>query len=248
MSLISGNTKQCPLDCAFTQADGEAVPLMCGNWNCKYCARVLARHWANIARYGLEHIPDNAYFWTLTMPGNMPTRARAFEVMPKQWDKLRNRLQYRVENWLYIAFVEGQPLRGYMPHFHILSAVKAYKRLKDLAVECGFGFQAKEMLIDSAGAEYYVTKYASKQGWDAPPNFRRVRASRNWPRPPKPELDVYLVRSHNETLYGYIERVARTTHRDLGDVYEDYQLTMGRPIDEDTWVAVTKRIDRFDET
>jgi len=180
------------------------------------------------------------------MPAKIRTRRLAFEIMPAQWDKLRNRLQYRNETWLYIAFVEGQPMRGYMPHFHILSSVKAYKRLKDLAVECGFGFQAKEVLIDSAGAEYYVSKYASKQGWDAPEHFRRVRAARNWPRPPDPERDKYIVRSHTETLYGYMERVARLTRRDVGDVYEDYQLTMGRPVDEDTWVSVTKRIDRFD--
>lgn len=246
-STNKGNPKQCPLDCAFTSIDGKPVALTCGSWNCETCSKILAREWARIARYGIEHIPGEPYFWTLTMSNRVRTVAYAYEVLPRLWDTFRKKIQRHVDAWLYIAFVEGQPQRGYMPHFHILSSVKSYSRLKDLAVGSGFGYQAKELPIDSAGAEYYVAKYASKQGWQAPPKFRRVRASRTWPRPPDPEKDVYLVRSHMETLYGYVERVARLTYRDVSDVYEDYQLTMGQRVDEATWTAVAKRIDRFDE-
>lgn len=227
--------RQCPTDIAFTAAGGRPVPLRCGSWNCQSCARFNAHQWARVARFGVAHLDNQAYFWTLTLSGAIRSQQRAYELLPKLWDTLRKKIQRHAGAWLYIAFVEGQPRRGYMPHFHILTPVKAWERLKDIAVASGFGYQAKESLIDSDGASDYVAKYASKQGWHAPPNFRRVRCSRSWPKPPDPEMEQYLVRANTETLYGFLDRVARKTYRDTGELYEDYMLCMGRPIDTEDW-------------
>jgi len=225
----------CPTDVAFKAKDGKAIPLRCGSWNCPTCSTILAEKWAEIAAHGVDMLGVQTFFWTLTMPATIRTQARAYEILPVMWDTFRKAVQRNTDAWLYIAFVEGQPNRGYMPHFHIISTAKAWKRLKDMAVSAGFGHQAKELPINSQGAADYVAKYASKQGWMAPPKFRRVRCSRNWPKPPEPEKEPYLVRSNKETLFGFLERVAYKTHRDVGEVYEDYMLCMGNPIDAQDW-------------
>lgn len=238
--------KKCPLDVAFKSASGLAVPLVCGSWNCPTCAKLLAREWAEIAHYGVEHLADTAWFWTFTMSGRIHTREKAFELLPKMWDSLRKSVQRANGVWLYIAFVEGQPHRNYMPHFHVLGDTASWRDFSEIALAAGFGYQAKEKPITSDGAAKYVSKYASKQGWDAPKGFRRVRASKNWPRPDKPPKDKYLVRSNRETLFGFLERVAQTTHRDLGELYEDYRLTIGDPIDGSEWLTANKIDDPLD--
>jgi hypothetical protein len=162
------------------------------------------------------------------------------------WDALRNRIQYRTPFWLYVAFVEGQPQRGYMPHFHILSSAASPIRFKDLAVASGFGFQAKEIEISTEGAAAYVAKYASKQGWDTPKKFRRVRASKGWPRPPEVDKDPYLVKFKRETVTGYLLRVSQSTGRDLGSLYEDYMLTQGKDVIPDEWLAAYGLISNYD--
>lgn len=238
--------RKCPTGVAFTAAGGRAVPLRCGSWNCPTCARINARRWAIIARYGVDHLPPPTYFWTLTLPSAIRSRPRAFEKLPTLWDVFRKRIQRHTNAWLYIAFVEGQPQRGYMPHFHILSSVKSYIRLKDIAAEVGFGFQAKEIVINSEGAAQYVAKYASKQGQPAPKGFRRVRASRNWPKPPDNESEPYIVKAGKETVFGFLSRVAMRTHRDIGELYEDYTLALGNPIDPDEWSGAYGIVAEYD--
>lgn len=232
--------RTCPLDVAFTAASGKAVPLICGSWNCPSCARVNAREWARIAKFGVENLPGKCYFWTLTLPGYYKDTDYAYLKLPKLWDALRKDVQRHFAVWLYIAFVEGQPERSYMPHFHILSSEKSWKRFKDFAVSHGFGYQADQQEITGDGAASYVAKYASKQGNSAPKGFRRVRCSRSWPKPPKPPMQAYLVRSNSETLYGFLDRVAYTTHQDIGRLYEDYTLIMAQSVDTVQWSLYNK--------
>jgi len=239
--------RKCPVDVAFKSQSGTAVALVCGSWNCPTCSKLLAREWARIAKYGVDHIGETAWFWTLTMSRKVKTREKAFEIMPTLWNSLRMAVQRASGLWLYIAFVEGQPHRAYMPHFHVLGSVPSWRDFAEIAVAAGFGYQAKEKPITSDGAAGYVSKYASKQGWDAPRGFRRVRASRKWPRPPDEPKDKYLVRSNSETLYGFLERVANTTHRDVGELYEDYRLTIGDPIDAAEWMQTNKIDNQLDE-
>jgi hypothetical protein len=74
-------------------------------------------------------------------------------------------------------------------------------------MECGFGYQAKESLINGAKAANYCAKYASKTNPATPKGFRRVRASRDWAKLPDYEGDPLLVRARCELLSDYLLRV-----------------------------------------
>jgi len=113
--------------------------------------------------------------------------------------------------WEYCAFVEGQPERDDMPHFHIISTRKCPKRIKDVAVWNGFGHQAKQKRVNSGGAAFYVAKYASKQASNTPRGFRRVRTSSGWtPLPTRDSCTIY-VQAAKEGLQDYLARVASET-------------------------------------
>lgn len=105
-----------------------------------------------------------------------------------------------------------------MPHFHIISTVKAPKRLKDIAVWSGFGYQAKEKLVTSGEAAWYVAKYASKQSEETPRGFRRVRASQNWTKLPVKDGSSLIVRAKGEVLADYLWRVSELTNVPYNDI------------------------------
>src|SRR5258707_4215780 len=109
-------------------------------------------------------------------------------------------MQRHTASWPYLAFVEGQPNRGAMPHFHVLSSAPTPYRIKDFAVHHGFGHQADEKPITSDGAVDYVSKYASKQGTSAPKGFRRVGRSSKLAKPPQHDRDAYLDKLKCATL------------------------------------------------
>lgn len=85
-------------------------------------------------------------------------------------------------------------------------------------MECGFGYQAKEKLIDSPKAANYCAKYASKTNPHTPKGFRRVRASRDWARLPEFEGDPLIVRSKTELLSDYLLRVHWVTGVSMDDL------------------------------
>lgn len=136
----------------------------------------------------------------------------AYEDIPKMWDRLRKDLQRQYDGWTYLAFVEGQPKRGAMPHFHIISMEKSPYRLKDLAFHHGFGYQAKEIKIESPQAAQYVAKYASKGDKSIPKGFRRVRASQDWAKLPPRSRAPYIVAAKDEDITHYLIRVSEETH------------------------------------
>lgn len=150
-------------------------------------------------------------------------RAReAYEDIPRMYSSLRKFMQRQFEGWTYLAFVEGQPKRAGMPHFHIISLAKAPYRLKDLAVRFGFGYQAKEVLIDSPKAATYVSKYASKGDKNIPKGFRRVRCSQDWAKLPPRSRAPYIVQAREETIDAYFVRVSESTHLFLDEVVEKW--------------------------
>lgn len=221
------NNRPCPSDVGFRSKDSVAIPLLCGSWNCATCSGLLARKWAGIARHGVTIMGHNAFFWTLTLPGYYTSRKQGYEALPGLWDSLRKDIQRHSDRWMYIAFVEGQPQRDFMPHFHILSEIASYKRLKDLAVSHGFGHQAEESEVTGDGAVDYVTKYSSKQGNDAPKGFRRVRCARSWQKPYPKAGEKYIVRHRGETVTTFLLRVSYLTGRDVGELWGSYQVLMG---------------------
>lgn len=190
----------------------EIVALACDQWSCGYCRKILAWRWAQRVSYGialrLDHEP---WFWTITLPGWVPDAATGYKILPKRWDALRKALQRANRNFLYAAFVEGHPHRGFIPHLHIITFDPSPERLKDMVVHAGFGYQAKEIEINGKMAISYVSKYASKQGQGMPRNFRRVRISRHWPALPTPvyEHKVYPL-DRGEALSAYLRRMSTT--------------------------------------
>lgn len=190
---------------------GKVVTVYCGLWSCPHCMRVLARQWAWRTRLHVDAAGKPAYFWTLTLRPNIRTATAGFKVLPRLWDTFRKAVQRKVGKWEYIAFVEGHPKRGHIPHFHIISMSKAPRRIKDLAMYAGFGYEAKEKRVDGPGAASYVAKYASKQHEETPKGFRRVRASRTWHKLPEGEYDGFIVKAYTETVSAYLLRVHEVT-------------------------------------
>lgn len=225
---------KCPAFYAFN-GNGICVPVPCGQWSCPHCAKHLARLWAWRAKLQVQGCEGQTYwFWTLTLRGKYHTRAAGFKALPKLWDRFRKAVQRALKakgipgKWEYLAFVEGQPQRQYMPHFHILSSHKSPRRLKDMAMYAGFGYQAKEKPVNSQKAMYYVAKYASKQAQETPKKFRRVRASQNWAKLPAFEGDPLFVKAYDETLTNYLQRVNDATGVDIDTLKDRWYLMLLR--------------------
>lgn len=225
---IKTKMTKCPAFYAFNK-QGKLIAVPCGLWTCKRCAKHLARMWSWRAKIQVQQAQEPYYFWTLTLRGKYHTPEQAFKALPRLWDTFRKIIQRLLkrkkdEKWSYLAFVEGQPKRQYMPHFHILSSHKSPKRLKDLAMQAGFGYQAKEVRLNSLQAAAYVAKYASKQSDRTPKKFRRVRASRDWAKLPEYEGEPLLVKAKDETLFAYLWRVHEETGVELDTLNDRWSL------------------------
>lgn len=203
---------ECPHGYRAFNEDGIVIAMACDSWSCPVCQRVNAFRWSERIRYGLALRGErDAYFWTLTLPGYVKTSGRGFALIPDLWDRLRREIQRYYSPWDYAAFVELHPQRDRIPHFHVISLSVAPARLKDIAAHCGFGYMAKELPCTGKMAAVYVAKYCSKQGYEMPRGFRRVRISQSWPKLPAPayEKRIYPQRSR-ETTQSYLRRIAST--------------------------------------
>lgn len=215
--------KGCPTAIGFNR-HGNIRPIYCGKWACERCSRHNARMWAWRVFIGVENAGGTVWMWTLTMRGSIQTQAYAYKILPKLWDTFRKALQRAFGGaFTYAAFVEGQPKRNHMPHFHIVSYRKAPKRLKDMAVKAGFGHQAKEKPIQSKGAAAYVSKYVTKGDAHMPQGFRRVRTSKDWPKLPPYEGEPFLVPGRKESSLEFILRVHAKTGVDIEELWERYR-------------------------
>jgi len=226
---------ECPMAVAFTTGGAPRL-LYCGKWACRICAVRNSKKWAAIGRHGIKQHPnkrEKPVFWTLTIHPRIKTVKDAYEVIPKQWDAFRKAIQRNQGAFKYLAFVEGQPERSNMPHFHIIAYAEIpddwrvrkdpTKWIKDFAAHFGWGFEAYEEVITSRRAAAYIAKYASKGTPDIPKNFRRVRCSQSWQKPEQPDTDAYIVRSIGEALQDYLIRVQQACGRSLDDILEVYQ-------------------------
>lgn len=223
---------KCPVFYAFDKS-GKMVGVPCGLWTCPHCAKHLARMWAWRAKIQVNNAGEPYFFWTLTLRGKYLTPEQGFKALPRLWDTFRKIVQRLLKRkskgkWSYLAFVEGQPQRQYMPHFHILSSQKSPIRLKDIAMQAGFGYQAKEKRLNGLQAAAYVAKYASKQSDKTPKKFRRVRASRDWAKLPDYDGEPLFVKARDETLTNYLLRVHDATGVDMDTLLERWQLIQMR--------------------
>lgn len=215
---------ECPHSTRVFNTDGELITLACDRWGCPYCSRLVAWRWAERIRFGIELAkPQDAFLWSVTLPAWVKYPKTGFRILPALWDNLRKSIQRAYGYWDYSAFVECHPHRGKIPHFHIISFCLAPYRLKDLAVHCGFGYEADWKQITSAGGAAYVCKYASKQGYEMPKGFRRVRVSRGWPKLPAPAYDKEVIYPKaRETTKAYIRRVAILTGESYNDLMSSW--------------------------
>jgi hypothetical protein len=185
-------------------------------------------------RLHVENSGGEGYFWTLTLGSKFHTASEGFASLPSLWDRFRKRVSSDIQHFSYCAFVEGQPKRGYMPHFHVVTLVPCPGRLKDVAVSCGFGYQAvEEKITDDKGA-HYVAKYASKQSPFTPKGFRRVRTSQDWAKLPEQEWPPIYLWEKGQTLLEFLQLVEWVSGRDIETLYSvwsaaclDYDLPNG---------------------
>lgn len=188
--------------------------------------------WAWRAEIQVENDQYQYYMWTLTLGSNYSDIQRAYADLKKLWDRLRQAVTryYKKKynwshfTWTYLAFVEGQPKRNGMPHFHIITAIPAPERIKDFAVHCGFGHQADEHEINGKGAGAYVAKYASKGAEYIPKDFRRVRASQDWAKLPDFKADTLFVKSKTESITAYLIRVHEETGVSVDSLWLNWQV------------------------
>lgn len=203
---------KCPQFIAFNNK-GVCVAIKCGQWTCPDCAKTLAKKWSwRVQIHINKQKRKRAYFWTLTLSPKIQSRSFAYKILPKLWDALRKIVQRAImRKWEYCAFVEAHPKRNGIPHFHIISLTAAPKRIKDLAVQAGFGYMADERKINSGKAAAYVAKYASKIDADMPKGFRRVRTSQGWSKLPEMDDAGIIIQKKGEFLSDYLLRVANET-------------------------------------
>jgi hypothetical protein len=212
----------CPNGKRLVTYQGWVMRTYCASWNCPVCRKLLAHRWAQNVYYGwCLWRPRPFYFLTFTMPGWMVSPEQGYQELPACWDNLRREITKAYHWFVYAAFVEEQALNRDMPHLHVITLTNLPTRLNELALHCGFGHQAKNLLMTGKGAAYYVTKYASKQLLYAPRHFRRVRVSQVWPRLPDPILPGdYIPQGPGEKLKPYLQRCAAETGMMAGDLMD----------------------------
>jgi hypothetical protein len=217
-------------------SDGKPKLLRCGQWACKRCRHTLAREWASIVRYGMTELMQHGgtpLFWTFTLGTRYTDAADAYKHLKRLWDNIRKSIQREQGVFHYVAFIEGQPKRKNMPHWHVVTFATVPRKwrrrknprmwIKDFAAHYGLGHQAVEIMITTDAAAAYVSKYVSKATLGIPKYFRRVRSSEAWPEKPEPPTKPYLVRGGKETLDAYLLRVEQASGRDIDDLLTDYQ-------------------------
>jgi len=187
----------------------------------------LANQWARRASAGFirdsDGVESELWFLTLTLGNGVRSALKGFSLLPGLWDTTRKAYQRYYSGFSYVAFVEGQPHRGHMPHFHILTTEQPPTRrgrkgyvtqhgVHSWAHSLGWGFEAKLLIVSSAEASAYVAKYASKQSPLTPKGFRRVRCSNSWPKVEEKSGPQWIVPAKNEDVAAFINRVNEITN------------------------------------
>lgn len=237
---LTSKQRRCPV-CAAFDSDGQTHLIYCGQWSCPVCSRRNADKWAARANAWFDD-PANGkeaelWFMTLTLGRRFHTAAQGFSALPGLWDTTRKAYQRYYGTFTYIAFVEGQPLRTYMPHFHILTTTEppihrgkkgfvTKHGLHDFAIAYGWGFEADLQIVNSQEAALYVAKYASKQSPLTPKGFRRVRVSQDWPKGDPPSGGQWIVPAKDEDIAHFMVRVADYTNHDPRELWERWQVAL----------------------
>lgn len=207
----------------FHKETGKLYPIRCKRWDCPTCAPLNALDLAirvvnGITHYKRQNIP--LQFVTLTVWGRYTAAPElAYTELPKWWDRIRNKLQYRARRGgyriEYAAFVEVQ--RRGVPHLHAIVTMPPMKKreFKEMAVKAGFGHQADIQPVKGKAAGWYIAKYLTKGGGpnlgssQIPKGYKRVRFSEGFPKTAKEESHNLIVRDRGENLVSFADRASR---------------------------------------
>jgi hypothetical protein len=216
---------KCPTLVGF-QKNGQACLIYCGQWSCDYCAKRLAKKWAIRVYMHIEAQPEELpvqwQFLTLTLGSGYKNAELAYSQLKKLWNRLRMAVTRSSGKWQYVAFVEGQPKRANMPHFHVIMSVEppvqknkkgqiTKHALHNWGNSMGWGFQIDLKIVNSRKAAYYTAKYTAKGAGIVPRGFRRVRTSQGWYKKPVDPSKKLIVPAKTEDIGHFIARVSDET-------------------------------------
>lgn len=179
----------------YDDAQGKCIisRSRCKQWDCPSCAaRKVLQIQFRIAN-GVQEIIENGqsiYFATFTLNGHTKPTKRNMRYFGKAWNSFNlvaKRWCYEHGlDYCYALIPEASPTNQLHAHAFITSL--AHKtRWNDELRHAGLGWSNDFRELDTPGlAAWYATKYMSKSlaGYDFPPRTRKVRYSKNFPKPP----------------------------------------------------------------
>lgn len=190
----------------------------CNHWECPVCGDVRAKQEYHRIVYGAEELSKthNLYFWTLTCRGRELSLEDAEENYYAWTNVLLTNARTKAKRssvyWAYVQVTERQKKTRAHPHSHIITTFlpddaqvtkDSHQRetyisrwFLDANSSAGLGSQHRISRIESSAAvSRYVAKYLFKDtARDTfPPKWKRVRYSRNYPKPPTVTPDFSLV-------------------------------------------------------
>lgn len=179
----------------------------CKQWDCEYCQELNRDWWVWVGMRGASLLLSEGIemsFITLTSRA-YSTPNKSIHFMKQNWPKLVRRAKYHTEKkagqkWAYMLIPERT--KAGILHAHLIACTTLSSHWwHDNGYATGFGFSNEAEPIDHAGgAAKYISKYLGKDmlhtGW--PKGFRRVRTSRNWPKPDRLSLPGWEWSKHSD--------------------------------------------------
>jgi hypothetical protein len=151
-----------------------AAPMSCKSWDCPACRTEKARRYKK--RMGRLWTAPKLFFLTLTYFHDK-TPDQAWSTYNAAWNRLRTNLSKQFGSFNYVRILESHNNSPY-PHLHLITDRRfpAHK-FGPAAIAAGFGYQIKQVPITSYGAQYYITKYLTKEwkneeGWHLRKKYR----------------------------------------------------------------------------
>lgn len=170
----------------------------CKSWACPYCGNINKNLWVAQAYHGAEVLADTGdstqsnliTFLTITSNARLDAVGSA-RVFSKAWNNLLRRARHGGSQGQYLLVPERH--KDGRVHAHAVATFNLGTRWwKDNCAEVGLGYMAEEEIARTpGGAAFYVSKYLGKAlaVTDWPRYWRRIRASRRWPKLPPIEKD-----------------------------------------------------------
>jgi len=204
-----------PLAAILTNGAGKIIQCCCNHWECPTCGEIRARQEYNRIVYGAQTLAKEhqLYFVTLTCRGKDCSIEDAQENYYAWTNRLLTTFRAHVKKqngyWAYVQVTERQKKTRAHPHSHLLvtalpmdskttsnhSSAPVYvsSLFAKWNESAGLGAQHKITRVTSADAvSRYVAKYLFKGSAKDkfPAKWKRVRYSRNYPKPPDQAASV----------------------------------------------------------